>query len=158
MSTALPILVVDDDRYLLLALRQTLELAGFVVQTFERSPAALAAVLGQKEHFAAVLADIRMPELDGMALLARLHKERPELPVILITGHGDVALAVQAVKEGAYDFLQKPVDGEALLGALGRAVERNRLVKENRQLQATLEASRAERTAFYGLEIGRAHV
>ena len=91
MSTALPILVVDDDRYLLLALRQTLELAGFVVQTFERSPAALAAVLGQKEHFAAVLADIRMPELDGMALLARLHKERPELPVILITGHGDVA-------------------------------------------------------------------
>ena len=73
MSTALPILVVDDDRYLLLALRQTLELAGFVVQTFERSPAALAAVLGQKEHFAAVLADIRMPELDGMALLARLH-------------------------------------------------------------------------------------
>lgn len=151
MSTALPILVVDDDRYLLLALRQTLELAGFVVQTFERSPAALAAVLGQKEHFAAVLADIRMPELDGMALLARLHKERPELPVILITGHGDVALAVQAVKEGAYDFLQKPVDGEALLGALGRAVERNRLVKENRQLQATLEASRAERTAFYGL-------
>lgn len=151
MNTALPILVVDDDRYLLLALRQTLELAGFVVQTFERSPAALAAVLGQKEHFAAVLADIRMPELDGMALLARLHKERPELPVILITGHGDVALAVQAVKEGAYDFLQKPVDGEALLGALGRAVERNRLVKENRQLQATLEASRAERTAFYGL-------
>ena len=145
------LLVVDDDPYLLLALRQTLELAGYTADTFANPLEALAAVQSGKQGFAAVLADIRMPGMDGMALLAKLKALDPDLPVILITGHGDVAMAVKAVKEGAYDFLQKPVDEETLLGALARAVERKRLMLENRELQARLDASRAERSAFYGL-------
>ncbi len=143
------LMVVDDDRYLLLALRQTLELAGYTADTFANPLEALAAV---EEHaYVAVLADIRMPELDGMELLRRIHTIDADLPVILITGHGDVALAVRAVREGAYDFLQKPVDEDILLGALARAVERRSLVQENRQLQETLRASRAGRSIFYGL-------
>lgn len=145
------LLVVDDDPYLLLALRQTLELAGYAADTFANPLEALAAVQTGKRDFAAVLADIRMPGMDGMTLLAKLKGLDPDLPVILITGHGDVAMAVKAVKEGAYDFLQKPVDEETLLGALTRAVERKRLMLENRELQARLAASRAERSAFYGL-------
>ncbi len=156
MSTSNPspprLLVVDDDRYLLLALRQTLTLAGYAVDTCSHAQEALASAGGQ--FYAAVLSDIRMPQMDGMELLKRLQDIDQDLPVILITGHGDVALAVRAVKEGAYDFLQKPVDEDVLLSALARAVERRALVQENRRLQARLSASRAGRTAFYGL-VGR---
>ena len=150
---SLQILVVDDDRYLLLALKQTLELAGYRADTFTSPLEALAAA--EKSSYAAVLTDIRMPELDGLALLERLHGLDADLPVILITGHGDVALAVRALKAGAYDFLQKPVDEDVLLNALARAVERRNLVRENRQLQASLNASlsasRAGRSLFHGL-------
>ncbi|NLZ17098.1 MAG: sigma-54-dependent Fis family transcriptional regulator [Desulfobulbaceae bacterium] len=148
-GAALRLLVVDDDRYLLLALRQTLELAGYRTDIFTSPLEALAAAAQQ--NYAAVLTDIRMPEMNGMELLRRLHGIDADLPVILITGHGEVALAVRAVKEGAYDFLQKPVDEDVLLGALARAVERRSLVQENRQLQESLSASRSSRSTFYGL-------
>ena len=143
------LLVVDDDRYLLLALRQTLELAGYAVDTFSLGQEAL--IAAQEQAYAAVLSDIRMPGLDGLELLQRLQAIDKDLPVILVTGHGDVALAVRAVKQGAYDFLQKPVDDDVLLSALARAVERRTLVQENRELQASLSASRAGRSVFYGL-------
>lgn len=143
------LLVVDDDRYLLLALRQTLELAGYAVDTCNRAQEALAAA--GEQAYVAVLSDIRMPQMDGMELLQRLQAIDQDLPVILITGHGDVALAVRAVKQGAYDFLQKPVDEDVLLSALARAVERRSLVRENRALQARLSASRSGRSVFYGL-------
>ena len=143
------LLVVDDDRYLLLALRQTLELAGYAVDTFSLGQEAL--IAAQEQAYAAVLSDIRMPGLDGLELLQRLQAIDKDLPVILVTGHGDVALAVRAVKQGAYDFLQKPVDDDVLLSALARAVERRTLVQENRELQASLSASKAGRSVFYGL-------
>lgn len=143
------LLVVDDDRYLLLALRQTLELAGYGVDTFTNPLEALAAAAAHA--YVAVLADIRMPELDGMELLQRMRGLDVDLPVILITGHGDVALAVRAVQGGAYDFLQKPVDDDVLLSALARAVERRALLRENRQLHKSLDASRAHRAVFYGM-------
>ncbi len=143
------ILVVDDDLYLLAAIKQTLVLNGFVVQTFANPVEALSSL---EEHpFASVLADIRMPEMDGMELLERILEKDPDLPVILITGHGDISMAVEAVKKGAYNFLQKPVDEDIILATLSRAIERRQLVLENRRLEQQLAASREERSRFYGL-------
>ena len=145
------ILVVDDDQYLLAAIGQTLVLSGYRVD-LEVNP--LVAV--EKIHdrsatpYLVVIADIRMPHLDGVQLLEKVRLFDPDLPVIMITGHGDIALAVQAIRNGAYDFLEKPVDEEVLLTSLQRAVEKRRLVLENRQLQEDL-ACGSRQTFFNGM-------
>lgn len=143
------VLVVDDDHYLLAAIKQTLMLHGYTVHTFANPVEALVSV---GEHsFVAVLADIRMPEMSGMVLLERILELDVDLPVILMTGHGDITMAVEAVKKGAYDFLQKPVDEDIILTTLTRAIERRQLVLDNRRLEQQLHASRASRSRFYGL-------
>lgn len=143
------ILVVDDDLYLLAALKQTLVLNGYATQAFGNPVEALASL---EDHcYAAVLADIRMPQMNGMELLGRIMEQDPDLPVILITGHGDISMAVEAVKKGAYNFLQKPADEDIILATLARAIERRRLVLENRRLERQLIASREGRSRFYGL-------
>ena len=143
------ILVVDDDLYLLAAIKQTLVLNGYATQTFGNPVEALASL--ESHSFSAVLADIRMPEMDGMELLERILEQDPDLPVILITGHGDISMAVEAVKKGAYNFLQKPADEDIILATLARAIERRQLVLENRRLERQLIASREGRSRFYGL-------
>jgi two-component system C4-dicarboxylate transport response regulator DctD len=143
------ILVVDDDLYLLAAIKQTLALNGYAVQTFANPIEALSSI--ENHAFSAVLADIRMPEMDGMVLLDRILEKDPDLPVILITGHGDISMAVDAVKRGAYNFLQKPADEDIILATLSRAIERRQLVLENRRLEQQLVASRQGRSRFYGL-------
>ena len=143
------ILVVDDDPYLLMAIGQTLTLNGYLVDTFT-SP--LEALEKQKKTiYAAIVTDIKMPGMDGLQFLTHVRARDPELPVIMITGHGDVALAVTAIKSGAYDFLQKPVDEDVLNACLVRAVEKRRLVLENRRLNASLSEQRQDLTRFYGL-------
>ena len=131
------IMVVDDDEYLLSAIGQTLRFARHEADLFGTSQSALES-LDPASHLV-IVADIRMPVMDGMELLKRIRQRDPELPVILITGHGDIALAVDAMKRGAYDFLEKPVDDDVLLAAIGRAMQQRRLVLENRRLQEQLE-------------------
>jgi two-component system C4-dicarboxylate transport response regulator DctD len=92
----------------------------------------------KNSSYMAVIADIRMPVMDGIQLLSEIGAVDRDLPMIMITGHGDVALAVQAIRAGAYDFLEKPVDEEVLLASLKRAVEKRRLILENRKLQEDL--------------------
>jgi two-component system C4-dicarboxylate transport response regulator DctD len=135
-STTGPILVVDDDQYLLSAIGQTLRLNGYEVELQASPVAGLDKV--RNGLYLAVIADIRMPVLDGMQLLAGITAFDRDLPVIMITGHGDVPLAVQAIRNGAYDFLEKPVDEEVLLSSLHRAVEKRQLILDNRRLQADL--------------------
>jgi two-component system, NtrC family, C4-dicarboxylate transport response regulator DctD len=143
------ILVVDDDPYLLMAIGQTLTLSGYSVDTFT-SP--LEALEKQKKTtYAAIITDIKMPVMDGLQFLTHVRASDPELPVIMITGHGDVALAVTAIKSGAYDFLQKPVDEDVLNACLVRAVEKRRLILENRRLNNNLAEQRHDLTRFYGL-------
>ncbi|MBP0651927.1 response regulator, partial [Mycobacterium tuberculosis] len=79
---------------------------------------------------AVVVSDIRLPGMDGMALMARIRALDAELPVVLITGHGDVSLAVQAMKEGAHDFIEKPFSSAHLVEVTRRALEKRRLVQE----------------------------
>ena len=143
------ILVVDDDLYLLAAIKQTLVLNGYGVQTFSNPLEALSTIDGRT--YAAVLADIRMPEMNGVALLEKILEKDADLPVILITGHGDISMAVDAVKKGAYNFLQKPVDEDVILATLSRAIERRQLVLENRRLEQQLTVSREGRSRFFGL-------
>ncbi len=124
---------VDDDADLRAANAQTLELAGL-------SPLPLASAAEALEQIDAsfdgvVVSDIRMARMDGMQLLRRLKSVDADLPVILITGHGDITMAVEAMREGAYDFIAKPFMPETLLASLRRALEKRRLVLENRRLR-----------------------
>lgn len=126
------VMVVDDESSIRCAVEQWLSLSGFEVQLFSRAEECLAAL---PAHFAGViLSDVRMPGMGGLALLADVQKRDADLPVILLTGHGDVPMAVEAMRDGAYDFLEKPFSPESLLGSLRRALDKRRLVLENRAL------------------------
>ncbi len=148
-STKKHIMVVDDDNYLLMAIGQTLTLSGYSAHTHTSPIEALEHL--RDFEYAAVISDIKMPAMDGLQFLVHVKVVDPELPVIMITGHGDIALAVTAIQSGAYDFLQKPVDEDTLLACLVRAVEKRQLVLENRRLSTTLVTQRQDLTRFYGL-------
>ena len=143
------IMVVDDDIFLLRAIEQTLVLNSYQVDSFSTASKSLSAV--KKTDYAAVITDIKMPGMDGIELLEQLQIIDPELPVIMITGHGDVAMAVSAIQKGAYDFLQKPVDEGAMIASLHRAVEKRQLVLENRKLSRRLQEQRRQRSHFHGM-------
>ncbi len=140
MSDPLSIFLIDDDRDLLRATRQTLELAGFKVSAFSVASEALSALDG--DLIGAVVSDIRMPHIDGLQLFRRVQEEDEDLPVILITGHGDIPMAVKAMQDGAYDFITKPFATERLVQAVKRAVEKRRLVLENRVLRQAADQAR----------------
>ncbi|MEN5030702.1 sigma-54 dependent transcriptional regulator [Pseudomonas sp. Ps21-P2] len=126
------VIVVDDEAPIRQAVEQWLTLSGFEVRLFSRAEDCLAQL---PEHFPGViLSDVRMPGMDGLQLLAELQRRDRDLPVILLTGHGDVPMAVDAMRDGAYDFLEKPFTPETLLGSLRRALEKRALVLENRAL------------------------
>ncbi|MBO4968827.1 MAG: sigma-54-dependent Fis family transcriptional regulator, partial [Pseudomonas sp.] len=126
------VIVVDDEASIRNAVEQWLSLSGFEVQLFN---CAVDCLKQLPAHFAGVIvSDVRMPGMGGLALLTRLQQLDADLPVILLTGHGDVPMAVEAMRDGAYDFLEKPFSPEALLSSLRRALEKRQLVLENRRL------------------------
>ena len=129
-------MVVDDDANFLKVLSYTLSRMGPSVETATNGREALERIL--PDSFDVVLTDVKMPEMDGLSLLRELHTARPELPVILITAHGDIEMAVQAMKAGAVDFLTKPFEREELREKLDRAVRVRRLERENRALREEL--------------------
>lgn len=133
------VILVDDDEDLRPALEQALELAGFDVLALTDAATALSKV--SRSFNGVVVSDIRMPGMDGMALLKALLAIDPALPVVMITGHGDVALAVEAMREGAYDFIEKPFPVQQLSSVVARAAEKRRLVMENRALRQELDGS-----------------
>ena len=118
-----PIALVDDDDDLRAAMAQTLTLAGHDVRAFARAADALAAI--DTDFPGVVVSDVRMPHMSGIDLFRALHARDAELPVILVTGHGDVPMAVDAMKEGAVDFIQKPYREEALLEKIEAALEQD---------------------------------
>ena len=128
------ILFVDDEEHLRLAAGQALELADLDVTCLDQADKALARI---GRNFPGVLVtDIRMPGMDGIDLMRRSLEIDPEFPVILVTGHGDVELAVQCMREGAYDFLEKPYAPSRLVDAARRALDKRRLTLENRALRS----------------------
>lgn len=128
------VLLVDDEEELRLSTRQALELHGLEVRAFASAEDVLPHVgFG---FGGVVISDIRMPGMDGMTLLHRIRELDHEIPVILLTGHGEVQLAVKAMREGAYDFIEKPFAAQALAGIIRHALDRRSLVLENRRLKA----------------------
>ncbi len=130
------VLLVDDETAVRDALAQTLDLAEIAVEKADSMAAALKAV--RAEAPGAVVSDVRMPGGDGFELLAALRREDADLPVILLTGHGDVPMAVKAMGAGAYDFLEKPAAPGRLVEIIRRALDKRRLVVENRTLREKL--------------------
>lgn len=130
--SALRVRLIDDDEDLRAVLAQTLTLAGIAVEDF---PDASRALHGLDADFPGiVLSDLRMPGMDGLQLFAHLSRMDADLPVILLTGHGDVRMAVEALQAGAYDFLTKPVGADRLTASVRRALAARALVLENRRL------------------------
>ncbi|MGV8841929.1 MAG: sigma-54-dependent transcriptional regulator [Pseudomonas sp.] len=130
------VLLIDDDPHLRQALSQTLDLAGLKVATLADAQQLAGCI--ERDWPGVVISDIRMPGLDGLGVLKHLHELDPDLPVLLITGHGDVPLAVQAMRAGAYDFLEKPFASDQLLDSVRRALALRRLVLDNRSLRLAL--------------------
>ncbi|MFT4014227.1 MAG: sigma-54 dependent transcriptional regulator [Paracoccus sp. (in: a-proteobacteria)] len=140
--------LVDDDEDLLFAQGQALKLAGFTVEPFASAQAALAG-LGRSWP-GVVLSDVRMPGMDGFEFFERLHALDPDLPVVLLTGHGDVQMAVAALRRGAYDFLTKPVGADVLAASLNRACQSRALVMDNRALRQHQQETLAGETRLIG--------
>lgn len=119
MNNAPSICIVDDDNDIRTSLRLLLEAADFTVRDYATAAEFLD---GDVFHAACVIADLAMPGMDGLTLQREVVRRRSDLPVVILSGHGEVDLAVKAMKAGAVDFLEKPVDVEALLTAIRRAI------------------------------------
>ncbi|MFY7856797.1 MAG: sigma-54-dependent transcriptional regulator [Rubrivivax sp.] len=144
MFEGFEVLYVEDDPQVRASLVQTLELAGVSVRAHESAEAVLHAL--HSAHRAVLVTDVRLPGMDGLALLERALKVDPTLPVVLVTGHGDVAMAVRAMQLGAYDFIEKPFSAERFMDTVRRAMERRMLraavddLREQLQRKSGIEA------------------
>jgi len=136
MTDALKVILVEDDPAVRMACQQALQLEGIDCIAFDSAETARTAVAADPPG--AVVSDIRLPGKDGMTLLRELLAVDADLPVLLITGHGDIRMAVEAMKDGAYEFLEKPFDPEHLVALVKRALEKRRLALEVRALRRQL--------------------
>lgn len=139
MTNSPYILIVDDDIALLQALPQALSLRidEIIVDTSDSAPEGLKQI--QANDYDAIVSDIKMPGMDGLALLGKIRELRPDTPTLLITGHGEHDLAIQALRGGAYDFIQKPIARDYLVAALQRAIQTRQLRRKVVEQQLALE-------------------
>lgn len=133
MSALAQIFFVDDEEHLRRSALQMFDLAGYNARSFASAEDILPLI--SRDLHAVIVTDIRMRGQSGMDLLSHVVEVDPDLPVVLVTGHGDVALAVEAMQRGAYDFIEKPFASERLLDSVSRGLEKRRLTLEVRQLR-----------------------
>ena len=150
MTEALKVLIIEDDPDVAFGCEQALQLEGIAAECVGSAEQARRR-LG-RDFRGVVVSDIRLPNMDGMSFLREILAIDPELPVVLITGHGDISMAVQAMKDGAHDFIQKPFAPEYLVEVVRRALEKRSLVLEVRALRRQLD----QRDQIEGKMIGRA--
>jgi DNA-binding NtrC family response regulator len=139
MNRTLTVFLAEDDAAMQLGCVQALQLADLAVRAFDSAEALLPHI--QPGLPGVVVTDMRLPGADGLAVIAQARDVDPELPVIMITGHGDVNLAVQAMRSGAYDFIPKPFSPEQLVEVVQRALEKRRLTLEVANLRRALSLS-----------------
>ena len=152
--------IIDDDQAMRESLVFLLRSAHIAAETFASGPAFLASL--PDDRLRCVITDVRMPEMSGLELLRRLREMTIVVPVIVITGHGDVPLAVEAMKFGAIDFLEKPFDDEVLLASVRAALERQQGEIKRHAERSDIEnriaaLSNRERDVLLGLVAGRAN-
>lgn len=133
-----PVIVIDDEEHVRRSCAQSLDLAGFAPDTADCGEKALDQL--SRSFPGVVVSDVRLGGMDGLKLLAKIKELDEDIPVILITGHGDVSMAVEAMHNGAFDFLEKPFDTEHFIDAVSRAAQTRWLVMENRRLSFKLNA------------------
>ncbi|WP_218164860.1 sigma-54-dependent transcriptional regulator [Pseudoduganella namucuonensis] len=137
MMDDIEVILVEDDPAVRAGSEQALDLAGFTVRSFESAEPVCKLL---RPHMPMVLvSDVRLPGMSGLDLLEAARAIDPELPVILVTGHGDIAMAVQAIQDGAYDFIEKPYSSEQLADVARRAADKRRLQLEVHTLRQRLE-------------------
>lgn len=134
------VIFIDDESDIRIAIEQSFELADIDARYFANAEEALLAIKHNGLPLV-VITDICLPGLSGQNLLRSLRHQDPDVPVILITGHGDISMAVQAMHDGAYDFIEKPFSPERLIETVNRAIEKRKLTLENQQLKRSLKAS-----------------
>lgn len=127
------ILVIDDERAIRNTLKEILEYENHEVDSAEDGPSGVE--LFQKGNYEAVLCDIKMPQMDGIEVLEKLQEISAETPVIMISGHGNIDTAVEAIKKGAFDFIEKPLDLNRILITLRNATDKTVLIKETKSLK-----------------------
>jgi two-component system, LuxR family, response regulator FixJ len=152
--------VIDDDEAMRQSLAFLLEAVGMEVQTYESAEAFLE--IAPTVKAGCVITDVRMPGLSGVELLRQLRDRQVSIPVIMITGHGDVPLAVEAMKIGAMDFLEKPFDDEALLASVRSALDQLDRDQKRQAERGDIEGrlatlSNRERDVLQGLVAGHAN-
>ncbi len=135
------VLLIDDELSVRMSLAQSIELAGFDVHCEESAEQALKLLHGQWEGV--IVSDINLPKMSGIELLQQVRSIDTEIPIILITGHGDISMAVGAIQQGAYDFLEKPFAPDKLLDVIRRASEKRALSLENHRLRNELQTQAA---------------
>jgi two-component system C4-dicarboxylate transport response regulator DctD len=133
MTAATDIILIDDDHSVLDACREVLELEGFQVSAYSSMASAMAGL--RADTGAVIVSDVRMPGGDGFDLLAAVRTVDAEIPIVLMSGHGDVPMALRAMRDGAWDFLEKPADPLHLIETVRRARDHRRLLLENRRLR-----------------------
>ena len=130
------ILIIDDERAIRRALREILEFEDFEVSEAENGKQGVD--MAKSDIYDIIFCDIKMPEMDGMEVLDTLNKAKSEVPVIMISGHGNIENAVQAIKKGAFDFIEKPLDLNRILVTVRNAGDKNVLVEEKKVLKKTV--------------------
>jgi len=146
--------VIDDDNDVLQALAFLLAASGFAVQTHNSATSFLECC--SRDSAGCIVADILMPGIDGLELQRRLAAEQSPIPVIIMTGHADVALAVEAMKAGAVDFLEKPFDNQVLVTAVTVALTRSHDKQHWAEIRSRMQSlSQRERQVLDGLVAGK---
>ncbi len=138
------ILIADDEQGIRNSLQRLLEFESYRVSMASDGPAALSAV--RERNVDLVLLDIKMPGMDGLEVLSQIHGEYPQLPVVIISGHGTIQTAVEATRLGAFDFVEKPIDADRLLLVIRNGLAQRRLLRENVSLRAEVR----QRTELVG--------
>lgn len=146
------VVVIDDDEATRLSLGQMLRLRGYTVELFSSAEAALA--WPGLPEVNCVITDIKMPGMDGEEFLAEMRRREFTAPVVMITGHGDIPMAVRCLKMGAYDFMEKPFEDELILSCLARACETVELRRETRELNRRLKMLLPDEDGRFGM-VGR---
>ncbi|HZZ33791.1 MAG TPA: response regulator FixJ [Phenylobacterium sp.] len=158
MANSSEVYIVDDDDAIRSSLGFLLRAAGLRSRTFESAEA----FLSEARDLTAgcVITDVRMPGMDGVELVRRLAQDRLPLTCIVITGHGDIALAVEAMKAGAVDFIEKPFKADVLLGAVSKALNSDERMLHDEQSRASYQSafaglSRREREVLEQVVVGK---
>ena len=134
------ILIIDDERPIRSTLREILEYEKYKVSDAENGEEGLKLI--EKEKFDLVLCDIKMPKMDGIEVLEKVMEKQSDLPVVMISGHGNIETAVEAIKMGAFDFIAKPLDLNRLLVTVRNALDKSDLVEETKQLRKKVHQSK----------------